>query len=147
MVILTIYTYLHQELKGLMAVYHTAVQEINYPLCCLIDYRGFRLVAMSILPISSTTIGIYFSSNRGLLLVYGSSDAGATTHDSDKILRERVEWAAQKLNLKKHIGGVFNTQELFMCTDIEGHLGKDGNRYLLDFARVLPPETPTQGYN
>ena len=28
-------------------------------------------------------------------------------------------------------------------TDIEGHRGKDGRFYVLDFARVFPPEHPT----
>jgi hypothetical protein len=37
---------------------------LNVPLMAVIDYRGFRLLAVSILPISKDT------------LVYGSSDAG-----------------------------------------------------------------------
>jgi hypothetical protein len=37
----------------------------------LIDYRGFRLVAMSILPISRKTIK------------YGSADAGLSVHHDD----------------------------------------------------------------
>ena len=30
-------------------------------------------------------------------------------------------------------------------TDIEGHMGKDGRSYVLDFQRVFPPESPAEG--
>ena len=43
------------------------------------------------------------------------------------------------LNLEGH--EVANSTELiWMCGDIEGHLGKDGKYYCLDFARTFPPE-------
>jgi len=29
--------------------------------------------------------------------------------------------------------------------DIEGHLGRDGKFYLLDFSRLFPPEAPLKG--
>ncbi len=35
-----------------------------------------------------------------------------------------------------------DSQILHAPCDIEGHLGKDGRLYLLDFARVFPPESP-----
>ena len=33
-------------------------------------------------------------------------------------------------------------QSLAGPADIEGHLGKDGRYYVLDFARLMPPEAP-----
>lgn len=34
------------------------------------------------------------------------------------------------------------TEIMYSPADLEGHRGKDGRFYLLDFSRVLPPETP-----
>lgn len=31
---------------------------------------------------------------------------------------------------------------IFFLFTIEGHLGKDGKFYVLDFARTMPPEAP-----
>jgi hypothetical protein len=44
---------------------------LHFPLVVLIDYMGFRLMAMSILPIDRTT------------LVYGSQDGGKTISSQD----------------------------------------------------------------
>lgn len=30
--------------------------------------------------------------------------------------------------------------------DVEGHRGSDGRFYLIDYSRVMPPETPLKGY-
>lgn len=35
-------------------------------------------------------------------------------------------------------------QLLWSPADLEGHQGRDGKFYLLDFSRVLPPETPNK---
>lgn len=49
----------------------------------LVDYRGFRIIAMSILPINSSTI------------VSGSSDAGRTVHSNCDELNSKLKKAAQ----------------------------------------------------
>jgi hypothetical protein len=41
------------DMIGLMSYYNAKVPGMCFPLMSLIDYRGFRLIAMSILPISS----------------------------------------------------------------------------------------------
>lgn len=51
----------------------------------LVDYRGFRIIAMSILPISSQTI------------VSGSADAGRTVHASCDELHEKLKKAAKQV--------------------------------------------------
>lgn len=53
------------DLKGLSAVYDTGMRDIHLPLICIIDYRGFRVVAMSLLPICGDETIIYGSSNAG----------------------------------------------------------------------------------
>lgn len=105
------------------------VEGLRVPLMALIDYRGFRLVAQSMLPITTKS------------LVYGSSDAGITMHNSDPLFAEKMERAARQLNIKGHLCGRRpETQVLLHApADIEGHVGVDGRHYVLDFARVFPP--------
>lgn len=53
-----------------MAYFNCDIVGLHCPLMALVDYRGFRLIAMSILPIDKTT------------LVYGSNDAGCATSNA-----------------------------------------------------------------
>mgnify|MGYP005867219343 CR=1 FL=1 len=39
------------ELKGLLSYYNCHVPGLNFPLMGLIDFRGFRVVAISYMPI------------------------------------------------------------------------------------------------
>ena len=41
------------DMIGLMSYYNTKTPGLCFPLMSVIDYRGFRLIAMSILPITS----------------------------------------------------------------------------------------------
>lgn len=96
----------------------------------LINYRGWRLVASSVLPIDETTI------------IYGSANARRTVHANDSRFNEIMEQAASQLNLKGHyICSRDNKKTVFIHApgDIEGHKGKDGRYYLLDTHRVMPP--------
>ncbi|GAM26590.1 hypothetical protein SAMD00019534_097650 [Acytostelium subglobosum LB1] len=115
------------ELKGLMSYYNARVDGLHHPLMALIDYRGYRLVAMSLLPINGETI------------VYGSSDGGITVHNQNELFNEKMKKSASILNIKEHMVGRDNPKLLHCCGDIEGHIGSDGHFYLLDFARVFPP--------
>lgn len=96
----------------------------------LVDYRGFRLIAMSTLPITDATI------------IYGSSNASkeCTVHTSPKA-EKHVERLANHLNLKKHSVGPKATS-LWTPIDLEVHEGLDGKIYLLDFSRLFPPVEP-----
>jgi len=117
------------DLAGLMAYYNTFTPGLYYPLMALIDYRGYRLIAQSLLPVDKTTIK------------YGSCDGGHTVHSSIPELNEKMKQAAMQLNLKGH--HVFSNL-IYGAGDTEGHLGKDGKFYVLDFARCFPPEAPSQ---
>jgi hypothetical protein len=79
---------------------------------------------------------------RKSTLVYGSADGGATVVTSDKEFCDKMKEAAERLHLKTHTDRLgMNT--LHSATDIEGHIGLDGRRYLLDFGRAFPPEYPS----
>jgi len=79
----------------------------------LIDYMGFRLIAISILPVDSST-WITISGNKLTLrlatLRYGSADAGATIHTADETLNGLMKAAAEKMNIK-----VFFLKIIFDC--------------------------------
>jgi len=44
------------ELRGLISYFKCHIDDLNVPLMALVDYRGFRLIAMSILPVGEDTI-------------------------------------------------------------------------------------------
>lgn len=122
-----------QELKGLIAYYSCGVAELRVPLMALVDYMGFRLIAISVLPVNKET------------LVYGSADAGHTVHNSDPAFSRCMEQAAKRLNLAPHSAGVGEQMKLLSAAcDVEGHVGSDDRFYLLDFSRTFPPVQPNR---
>jgi hypothetical protein len=120
------------ELRGLTALFNTADSRICYPLMALIDFLGVRLIAMSLLPLSPST------------LAYGTADGGVTVHNDNEELASLIEEAASRLNLVPHVCGLYemNAKVLATAADVEGHVGTDGRYYMLDFARMFPPTTP-----
>lgn len=57
----------------------------------VVDWRGFRLVAISLLPIHDKS------------LVYGSCDGGQTVLAEDEQFNALMKEAAQKLNIKVNL--------------------------------------------
>jgi hypothetical protein len=114
------------DLKSLVHIYNCWERGVCFPMMTLVDYRGFRIVGMPLLPINGTET-----------LVHGSNDAGRTIRTC-QYLEPRLRSIGEKLNLKSHQVGVegfiFHTP-----VDLEGHLGIDGNYYLVDFSRLFPP--------
>lgn len=68
------------ELKGVSAVHDTGVRDLHLPLICIIDYRGFRVVAMSLLPIDGEKT-----------IIYGSPNAGRTVFTTDDRFNQLVK--------------------------------------------------------
>ena len=118
------------DMIGLLSYYNSGVSGLHYPLMSQIDYRGYRLIALSILPIEGYNT-----------LQYGSKDAGKTLYYTNGIAKKMKE-VGERLQLKGH--RVCGAKPLIYGPgDIEGHLGTDGKYYVLDFARVFPPECPS----
>lgn len=95
------------ELRGLISYFNTGISDLNVPLMALVDYRGFRLIAMSILPVGEETIiygswygVVYINIVRNLIIL--RSDAGRNIHANDDEFNELMKVAAKKLNLKPH---------------------------------------------
>jgi len=117
------------EIKGLNHFMELSNGTIRFPLMATIDYRGYRILAISSLPISKQTI------------VYGSCDGGQTVHDSDPVINTEMERMAKIMNLRGHTVGL-NKKTIFGPGDIEVHKGFDSRYYMVDFARIFPPEYP-----
>ncbi len=98
----------------------------------LIDFKGFRLIAMTQLPIGKETLCV------------GSSDGGQTVANGSPALFEKMAKLGGSLNLKGHWTGPKEQEPLFLHTpiDLEGHV-IDGKMYLCDFSRLMPPEKPS----
>lgn len=119
------------ELKGLINIFnYGSKQGLHVPMMCVLMYKGFHMIAMSVLPINEST------------LVYGSKDAGTTVYDHPTF-NEKLKHVAAELGLKLHKAGKEpNAKFLYTPVDMEGHIGEDGRLYLLDFSRLFPPERP-----
>ncbi|KAH3756750.1 Histidine kinase A [Pelomyxa schiedti] len=122
------------ELKSCIRFFDAAGSQIRVPLMATIDYLGFRLSAISILPITRST------------LVYGSSDGGETMHKEDEEASSRMKTICQSLNLKEHrCGRARPLVNLYGPTDIEVHKTGENQYFVLDMARLFPPETTVDG--
>jgi hypothetical protein len=91
---------------------------------CLINYLGWRVICVSLLPISSKT------------LVYGSADGGRTVHNSNETMNNIMKQMGKMLNLKEH---TVKSVAMHGPADIEGHKGSDGRFYIADVSRLFPP--------
>lgn len=103
---------------------------IHSPLTVLIDYLGWRILAKSLIPISSTS------------LVYGSQDGGNTILNTDPYVNACMQKLANRLYLLTEFiwnNNETNLTKLHTSCDIEVHLGTDSRYYILDTARLFPP--------
>ena len=81
--------------RSLVQIMECQVPGLRYPLLCIIDYLGFRLIAMSTLPIKGRAS-----------LIYGSMDGGKTVATSPETV-DLMKKLGKKLNLKVSFEGDF----------------------------------------
>jgi hypothetical protein len=67
-------------------------------------------------------------------------------HSKSETMTAIVKRTAEILNLKEHTAGLNPAEriQVFSAADVEGHRGRDGRYYMLDFSRTFPCETPQQ---
>jgi hypothetical protein len=99
--------------------------DIHAPIQTLVDYHGHRLVAMPLLPLNH--------------IIYGTCDQGATVHADYTPFNNAMRDAASQLHLAAH---TVQGCTVYTGADVEGHLGHDGRFYVLDIARLFPPQSP-----
>uniref|UniRef100_A0A182Y9D1 Clustered mitochondria protein homolog n=1 Tax=Anopheles stephensi TaxID=30069 RepID=A0A182Y9D1_ANOST len=100
----------------------------------VIDYRGYRVTAQSIIP------GI-LERDQDQSVVYGSIDFGKTVLSHPKYL-ELLNAAGKHLRIQPH--SVYNDKQeaIELCSSVEckGIIGNDGRHYILDLLRTFPPD-------
>jgi len=129
------------ELRGVRFFF--SFSQICFPLVCVIDHLGHRVVAETVLPINMQTLRV------------GCPDAARGRHRSqsfkfedDELLRAMNE-AGRRLNLAGHYVKAAKQShdgvtDIYVHTpyDMEGHRGLDGRMYCIDFSRAFPPQPP-----
>jgi Clustered mitochondria len=114
-------------------------QAFRLPLMCLVDYRGYRLLAISWISWLGNDTQI-MGSNDGMHVLFNRRGGAAELH-------ERVGEAAARMKLRLHIAGRSPSAgmpnydvwdgcrpvELYTAFDVEGHKSRDGQFYLVCF--------------
>ncbi|XP_048329363.2 clustered mitochondria protein isoform X1 [Ziziphus jujuba] len=133
------YASANNDLKGTKAYQEADVPGLYNLAMAIIDYRGHRVVAQSVLP------GI-LQGDKSESLLYGSVDNGKKINWNEDFHLKVVE-AAKRLHLKEHTvhDGSGNVFKLAAPVECKGIVGSDDRHYLLDLMRVTPRDANYTG--
>lgn len=128
------YTAPINDLQGVKALNVLDIDGLHTLGTVVIDYRGFRVTAQSIIP------GI-LDKDQEQSVVHGSTDFGRTCATSDKY-NELLEKVCQHLKMRPHKVHVEGKEEIMMYSSIEckGIVGNDSRHYVLDLLRMFPSD-------
>ncbi|XP_063061104.1 clustered mitochondria protein homolog isoform X2 [Engraulis encrasicolus] len=122
------------DLNGVRAYGAVDVEGLYTLGTVVVDYRGYRVTAQSIIP------GI-LEREQEQSVIYGSIDFGKTVVSHPKYL-ELLEKTSRPLKVQRH--SVLNEKEapVELCSSVEckGIIGNDGRHYILDLLRTFPPD-------
>ncbi|KAJ8565661.1 hypothetical protein K7X08_008237 [Anisodus acutangulus] len=133
------YASANNDLKGTKAYQEADVPGLYNLAMAIIDCRGHRVVAQSVLP------GI-LQGDKSDSLLYGSVDNGKKICWSGEFHSKVIE-AAKRLHLKEHtvLDGSGNEFKLAAPVECKGIVGSDDRHYLLDLMRVTPRDANYTG--
>ncbi|EEF49189.1 clustered mitochondria protein [Ricinus communis] len=133
------YASANNDLKGTKAYQEADVPGLYNLAMAIIDYRGHRVVAQSVLP------GI-LQGDKSDSLLYGSVDNGKKICWNEDFHSKVLE-AAKRLHLKEHtvVDGSGNAFKLAAPVECKGIVGSDDRHYLLDLMRVTPRDANYSG--
>ncbi|XP_062222196.1 clustered mitochondria protein-like [Phragmites australis] len=129
------YASANNDLKGTKAYQEADILGLYNLAMAIIDYRGHRVVAQSIIP------GI-LQGDKSDSLLYGSVDNGKKISWNESFHSKVVE-AAKRLHLKEHVvlDGSGNPVKLAATVECKGIVGSDDRHYILDLMRVTPRDS------
>ncbi|AQK74262.1 Clustered mitochondria protein [Zea mays] len=129
------YASANNDLKGTKAYQEADVSGLHNLAMAIVDYRGHRVVAQSIIP------GI-LQGDKSDSLLYGSVDNGKKISWNETFHSKVVE-AAKQLHLKEHVvlDGSGNPIKLAATVECKGIVGSDDRHYILDLMRVTPRDS------
>ncbi|CAM8964845.1 unnamed protein product [Rhodiola kirilowii] len=133
------YASANNDLRGTKAYQEADVSGLYNLAMVIIDYRGHRVVAQSVLP------GI-LQGDKSDSLLYGSVDNGKKICWNEDFHAKVLE-AAKRLHLKEHMvsDGFGNIFKLAAPVECKGIVGSDDRHYLLDLMRVTPRDANYTG--
>ncbi|KAK4488643.1 hypothetical protein RD792_004412 [Penstemon davidsonii] len=133
------YASANNDLKGTKAYQEADVSGLYNLAMAIIDYRGHRVVAQSVLP------GI-LQGDKSDALLYGSVDNGKKISWSEDFHSKVLE-ASKRLHLKEHtvLDGSGNVVKLAAPVECKGIVGSDDRHYLLDLMRITPRDANYTG--
>ncbi|XP_017288871.1 clustered mitochondria protein homolog isoform X1 [Kryptolebias marmoratus] len=122
------------DLNGVRAYGAVDVEGLYTLGTVVVDYRGYRVTAQSIIP------GI-LEREQEQSVIYGSIDFGKTVVSHGKYL-ELLDKTSRPLKVQRH--KVLNEKDeaVELCSSVEckGIIGNDGRHYILDLLRTFPPD-------
>ncbi|KAL6912229.1 hypothetical protein ACP4OV_001034 [Aristida adscensionis] len=129
------YASANNDLKGTKAYQEADISGLYNLAMAIIDYRGHRVVAQSIIP------GI-LQGDKSDSLLYGSVDNGKKISWNESFHSKVVE-AAKRLHLKEHVvlDGSGKPVKLAATVECKGIVGSDDRHYILDLMRVTPRDS------
>ncbi|KAF0935157.1 hypothetical protein E2562_030438 [Oryza meyeriana var. granulata] len=129
------YASANNDLKGTKAYQEADIPGLYNLAMAIIDYRGHRVVAQSIIP------GI-LQGDKSDSLLYGSVDNGKKISWNESFHSKVVE-AAKRLHVKEHavLDGSGNSVKLAATVECKGIVGSDDRHYILDLMRVTPRDS------
>ncbi|KAM7413273.1 hypothetical protein PAMA_020587 [Pampus argenteus] len=122
------------DLNGVRAYGAVDVEGLYTLGTVVVDYRGYRVTAQSIIP------GI-LEREQEQSVIYGSIDFGKTVVSHDKYM-ELLEKTSRPLKVQRHnvLNEKNDTVELCSSVECKGIIGNDGRHYILDLLRTFPPD-------
>ncbi|KAK3085037.1 hypothetical protein FSP39_023311 [Pinctada imbricata] len=122
------------DLQGVKAYFGTDVEGLYTLGTVVVDYRGYRVTAQSIIP------GI-LEREQEQSVVYGSIDFGKTIVFNEKY-KELLTKTAQQLKVRAHkvLNDKGDEVELYSSLECKGIVGNDQRHYILDLLRTYPPD-------
>ncbi|XP_053325410.1 clustered mitochondria protein homolog [Spea bombifrons] len=122
------------DLKGVQAYSDLDIEELYVLGTVVLDYRGYRVTAQSIIP------GI-LDRKEDQSVIYGSIDFGKTVSSNVKYLT-LLQKASKPLRIMRHVVLNEKDEEVNLCSSVEckGIVGNDGRYYILDLLRTFPPD-------
>ena len=135
------------ELRGSKEYFKCGIEGVVIPLQAVIDTCGFRVLAVSELPIARPTYnesgGIDSIDQEQIL---GAIKRGESIQNCDAELNLKMKAFASKLNLAHHfVKGKkdLTSREIYCSADIKGFKDEANNYYLVNFWRSFPSENPS----
>lgn len=133
------YASANNDLKGTKSYQEADVPGLYNLAMAIIDYRGHRVVAQSVLP------GI-LQGDKSDSLLYGSVDNGKKICWNEEFHSKVLE-ASKRLHIKEHtvLDGSGDVFKLAAPVECKGIVGSDDRHYLLDLMRVTPRDANYTG--